>query len=419
MDRFIARQPIFDLERNVVAAELLFRNGVSNCFSGGDGNEATRQVLFNTFILFGITRLTGGRPAFINFPREVLLSDLVRLLAPNAAVIELLEDVRPDEEVLATCRELRELGYALALDDVTELESWGALVDLASIIKVDFRSCSLEQRIRIASRVRQSSAQLLAEKVETPEEFSQAREEGFVLFQGYFFAKPEVLRQRDIPPNRVQHLRLIRELGKRDLLLGRLEKIIKEDISLSYRLLRAINSPVYGLRSEIKSIRHALTLLGERDIRRWAILAALAGTSSSKPTELLQTALQRARFCESLASSLGLNDPDTAEELFLMGLFSVIDALLDMPMREALQEVGMPPRSRAALLGEASPFQLTFELTLAYEQGNWGWFSEHAGKLPIAPTVLFEIFADAVDWAHHVTGSQVVPVWSSLPPRQP
>ncbi len=415
MDRFIARQPIFNLEKVVVAYELLFRDGVANCFSGVDGNEATRQVLLNTFVLFGVTRLTAGSPAFINFPRELLLDDMLRLFPPQSVVIELLEDVPPDADVLSACAELRELGYTLALDDVTDLEKRGKLIDYVNVVKVDFRATSHEQQKRLVGEV--TSAQILAEKVETQEDFERAVDFGYSLFQGYFFAKPQMLKKRDVPANRAQHLRLIRELQSRQLQLERLEKIIKQEMSLSYRLLRYINSPVYGLRSEVKSIRHALTLLGERDIRRWALFAVLAGTARDKPTELLQTGLQRARFCEVLASAAGLKDRESADELFLTGLFSVIDALLDMPLEEALRDVAVPKRAAAALQGEPGPFKLVLDMALACEKGDWAWLAGHEKLLLVEPTTIAEVFVDAVDWAQQATQSQVTPVWATVPPK--
>ncbi len=416
MNRFIARQPIFNLRKEVVAYELLFRDGLTNCFSGIDGNEATRQVLLNTFVLFGINRLTAGKPAFINFPRDLLLTDMVKLFPPQAVVIELLEDVLPEPEVIKACADLGELGYTLALDDVVDLKQRGALVNHAKLVKVDFMASTQEQRAAIVEAALHSGVQLLAEKVETLDEFERAAAAGYTMFQGYFFAKPEILRKRDIPANRAQHLRLIRELHSREVVIDRLETIIKQEMSLSYRLLRYINSPVYGLRSEVKSIRHALTLLGERDVRRWALLAAISSTASDKPAELLQTGLQRARICEVLASAAGFRDRDAADELFLTGLFSVIDALLDAPLTDVLEDVSVPVRAAAALRGQAGPFRTVLEVALAYEKGDWECLAQNSENLAIAPDALTEVFVDAVDWAQQATQSQATPVWATIPP---
>jgi EAL and modified HD-GYP domain-containing signal transduction protein len=416
VELFIARQPVFDATRDVVGYELLFRNGLANCFSGIDGNEATRQVLLNTFVLFGISRLTGGKPAFINFTRDYLFNDLIRLFPPSSVVVELLEDIPPDREVLAACRWLKESGYALALDDVSDLSRYGDLLDLVDIVKIDFRAASPEKRKGMAKELMGYPIRLLGEKVETYEEFRVAVDEGFALFQGYFFAKPEVVRRREIPGNRVQHLRLIRELSKSQSDVDAIERIIKQDLSLSYRLLKYINSPLFGLRSEIRSVRHALTLLGERDVRRWATLAVLSSAATEKPPELLETGLMRARFCETLSTVVNGGVRQAAEEMFLVGLFSVLDALLDVSLEEAVREAGVPARVKAALLGVPSPWRSLLELALAYEQGHWEEVARILDSLGVDLAAVAKVFVDSVDFAHKATQAGGDTQWSSLPP---
>lgn len=403
MDLFIGRQPIFDAARDVVGYELLFRNGFVNSFSNIDGSEATRQVLLNTFVLFGLSRLTGGKPAFINFNREFLLSDLVLLFPPSSVVVEVLEDVAPDPEVLAACRRLKDAGYTIALDDVVELDAHGALLDLADVIKVDFRATSHEQRLAMSRRLAGGRAQLLGEKVETYDELRIAIEEGFALFQGYFFAKPEVVTRRDVPGSRAQYLRLMRELRKPETRVDELERIIKQDVSLAYRLIKYINSPLFGLRSEIRSVRHALTLLGERDVRRWATLAALCGIAPEKPPELLELGLLRARFCETLARVVGGGAREASEEMFLVGLFSVLDALLDLPLEDAVREAGVPVRVKAALLGVAGPWRNLLELAFAYERGEWERVTTILEALGIEAKAVAQVFVDSADWARQAT----------------
>jgi c-di-GMP-related signal transduction protein len=416
VDLFIARQPIFDATRDVVGYELLFRDGLSNCFGSTDGNEATRQVLLNTFVLFGLSRLTGGRPAFINFTREYLFNDLIRLFPPHGVVIEILEDIAPDAEVIAACRWMKESGYTLALDDVTSLEPYGELLGLADIVKVDFRATHPDKRREMAKRLMGTTVRLLAEKVETYQEFREAVDEGFALFQGYFFAKPEIMRKRDVPGNRAQYLRLLRELRKPEVTVDGLEHIIKQDISLSYRLLKYINSPLFGMRSEIRSVRHALTLLGERDVRRWSTLAALSGIAPEKPSELLETGLLRARFCETLSGVLGPDAREAADEMFLVGLFSVLDALLDVSLEEAVRDAGVPARVKAALLGVPSPLRNVLELVTAYERGEWETVTKLLDSLKIDLRAVAQVFLDSVDWAHHATRAQCEGPWSSAPP---
>ena len=416
MELFIARQPIFDAARDVVGYELLFRDGLKNLFSATDSNEATRQVLLNTFVLFGLNRLTGGKPAFINFTREFLLNDLVRLFPPQDIVVEVLEDVVPDAQVVAACRGLKEAGYTIALDDVVHLSACGDLLELADIVKIDFRQTNVEERGAIARAVGRRRLTLLAEKVESPEEFEAANAQGFTLFQGYFFAKPEVVKRRDVPGNRAHYLELLRELRKPNIELHEVAAIIKRDLSLSYRLLRYVNSPLFGLRAEVRSVQQALTLLGLQNVRRWAVLTTLSSAAPDKPPELLEVALSRARFCETLSSQID-GSQQAGEELFLMGLFSVLDALLDLPLQEALREACLPSRVKAALLGAPGPWRSVLDLTLAYERGEWGVASERMATLAVEPFAIARAFVDSVDWARRATQFQVEPSRSSLPAR--
>jgi EAL and modified HD-GYP domain-containing signal transduction protein len=413
---FIARQPIFDVTRDVVGYELLFRNGLANCFANIDGNEATRQVLLNAFVLFGQSRLTGGKPAFINFTRDFLFNDLVRLFPPTSVVVEVLEDIPADASVIAACRKLKDSGYTLALDDVVDLEPYGALLELIDIVKVDLRAVTPEKRKAMLAELAGRSIRLLGEKVETYEEFRAATEEGFALFQGYFFAKPEVMKRKDIPGNQAQYLRLLRELRKTECDADAIERIIKQDLSLSYRLLRYVNSPLFGLRSEVRSVRHALTLLGERDVRRWTTLAVLSGVAPDKPPELLETGLFRARFCETLASVVERGGREAAEEMFIAGLFSVLDGLLDLPLEDAIREAGVPSRVKAALLGIPSPWRSLLELAFAYERGEWESVTRSLDTLGIELSAVAQVFVNSVDWAHQAAQTNLDSRWSSHPP---
>jgi EAL and modified HD-GYP domain-containing signal transduction protein len=412
---FIARQPIFDVGLDVTGYELLFRNGLANCFSNIDGNEATRQVLLNTFVLFGQSRLTQGRPAFINFTRDFLFNDLVLLFPPNSVVVEILEDVPSDREVLAACRRLKDLGYSLALDDVVALDQYGELLELVDIVKVDLLAVGENERVELVRTLAKRPVRLLGEKVETYESLRRATAEGFSLFQGYFFAKPEVMHRKDVPGNRAQYLRLLKELKKPESDANVIESIIKQDLSLSYRLLKYVNSPLFGLRSEIRSVRHALTLLGERTVRRWTTLAVLSAAAPEKPPALLETGLFRARFCESLAVVVEKGASDVAEELFLAGLFSVLDALLDMPLADAIREAGVPSRVKAALLGVQSPWRSLLELAFAYERGEWDKVTQVLDGLGVDVTAVAKVFVDSVDWAHQACQTNAEGRWSSLP----
>jgi c-di-GMP-related signal transduction protein len=411
---FIARQPILDTGRTVRAYELLFRDSLQNTFSAHDGTEATRQVMVNGFIHFGMPMLTGGRRAFINITREVLLREYVLLFPKTSVVAEILEVVEPDAETVGACRHLKENGYTIALDDFAQLEGYEALLELADIVKIDLRATNAEQRHLIVQRARQINRriQLLAEKVETHEELNQALDEGFTLFQGYFFAKPEILHKKEVPGNKLQYLRLLGELHRPELDIEHLEALIRNDVSLSYRLLRYINSAFFGWRSEIRSLKHALVLLGERDIRKWASLVALSCLGEDKPLALLITGLTRARFAEMVAAATGM--AEQADHLFLVGAFSVIDAILDRPLSEALSGLAIPAEVHATLLGKPGPARERFELVIAYEQADWSRLSSLAHSIGMEEARIPEMYAGAVSWAEK---SFSAPIESVRPPE--
>ena len=413
MDVFVARQPIFDATRDVVGYELLFRDGLANAFSGIDGTEATRQVMLNTFVLFGVHRLTSGRPAFVNFTREALLGDMATLFPTQSLVIEILETVKEDPEVIAQCKKLREAGYTLALDDLTTIEGNEGLLECADIVKVDFRLVAPEQRRELAGYFRNKKIRLLGEKVETYDDFREAQDAGYALFQGYFFAKPEVLNRADVPGRRTHHLRLLRELQKPKVKLEEIEAIIKQDLALSYRLLRYINSSLFGLRAEIQSVRHALLLMGERDVRRWATLAALSAVANDKPPELIELGLARARFCENLRPILTQNT-EAAEELFLLGLFSVLDACMDMSITDALKELAIPARVKGALSGVPGAMRDVLELVLAFERADWDVIDVKGKALD--RNALIGAHLASIDWAHSACNTQYESRRPSAPP---
>jgi len=396
MDVFVARQPIFDATREAVAYELLFRDGFVNAFGAMDGSEATRQVMLNTFVLFGLQQLTSGRPAFINFTRECLLCDMITLFPTHSLVVEILETVEADPEVLAQCRRLRDLGYTIALDDFTCIEGNEALLELADIVKVDFRLVAPQQRKVLAEHFRTKNIRILGEKVETYDDFREAQDAGYALFQGYFFAKPEVIKRGAVAGSRSQHMRLLRELRRPDVSMNDIEPIIKQDLALSYRLMRYINSSTFGLRSEIQSVRHAMLLMGERDVRRWATLATLSSLSNDKPAELLEVGLIRARFCENLVPLLGRN-AENGDELFLLGLFSVLDACMDVPMADALKDLAVPARVKGALCGVPGTMHDILDLVMAFERGDWEFVDEHGKNLGL--TALAAAYVASIDWA--------------------
>ena len=399
MERFLARQPIFNWRRVVYGYELLFRSGLDNFFSHVDGDAASASTA-DTMILFGIERLTEGKRAFLNCTREFLVRDYAMLLPKDRVVIEILESVKLDEELLAACRRLKAQGYLLALDDFKDSKEWEPLISLADFIKVDLLATPAEEQARLAKKFASDKLRLIAEKVETHEDFKRTLDWGYSYFQGYFFSRPEILRRHDIPPNKLNYLRLLQAANQADMDIQSVAERVKAEASISYRLLRYLNSSAFFLASEVHSIPHALSLLGERGIRRWVSLVAVACMADDKPQELVMLPLIRARFCELLAPRAGLGN--VSNDLFLLGLLSAIDAILDMTMADILNELKIRSDIRDALLGTKNGLRDVFDVALLYEMARWEELDAAAEHVHIQSDDVPEQFMEAVDWSKRI-----------------
>jgi len=397
--RYVARQPIFDREEKVFGYELLFRDGVQNAFSG-DTDEASRETVDRS-LLMGIDVLCDGRRAFVNCTKDTLVHGLVRLLPSATTVVEVLEDVPPDAEVIAACQSLKEDGYLIALDDFVADDPRAPLAEMADIIKVELPLTTEEQRAELVKRYGPWRCRMLAEKIETQGDFVRAREQGFVYFQGYFFRRPEMLSTRVMPANRLNYLRMLQEVSRAELDVPGLEKLIKSEASVCYRLLRYLNSAVFGLRNEVHSVRHALSMLGERELRRWVRLVAAVGAGQDKASDLLLSALVRGRFGELMAPQVSHGESD----LFLLGLLSLIDAMLEMPMPEVLEKISLDHETKAVLLGEPSVLRPVFQLMLAHESGEWEAAAELARNMHLDPEATAGYYWQAQQWARDVSAA--------------
>jgi c-di-GMP-related signal transduction protein len=395
--RYVARQPIFDREEKVFGYELLFRDGLANAFNG-DSDEASRATLDNS-LLMGLDVLCDGRRAFVNCTHDTLLKGLVTLLPSTTTVVEILETVPADDEVIAACRGLKEAGYMIALDDYIADDPRKPLAEIADIIKVDMRLTTEEQRERLAKQFGPWRSRMLAEKVETHGDFVRARDQGFVYFQGYFFRRPETMSTRDMPANRLNYLRMLQEVSRPELNLAGLEQLIKGEASLCYRLLRYLNSPMFGFKKEIHSVKHALSLLGERDVRRWVRLVAAVGAGQDKTSDLVLSALVRGRFGELLSPKVKHGDSD----LFLMGLLSLIDIMLEMPMDAVLEKIPLDFATKAVLLGQPSVLRPIFQLMLAHESGEWDAAAALSQSLDLDSEDVASQYWQAQEWARELS----------------
>jgi len=401
---FLARQPIFNGREKVIGYELLHRSGTENFFAHEDGDQASSDVMSNSLLLFGLTRLVGNKKAFINVPRKTLLEGSYSVLPRERTVIEVLETVRPDEEVIKAFKKLKQDGFTLALDDFAGPVG-GPFTALADIIKVDFRQTTGDRRRRLVERFAGQGIQLLAEKVETREEFEEAIELGYSYFQGYFFCKPEIVSQREIRSSGINYMRLVREINQPSLDFDKLEQVVRQELSLSLKLLRYLNSCIFGFSNCVTSIKQALVLLGIERFRQWANFVAFGSACEATPSELLPTCLARARFCELVAPHAGLAGRDA--DAFLVGLLSVIDSVFGRPMEDVLNELCVTPEIRAALLTRESLLGQPLKLALAYERGNWDEVLPLIQSLGIANAHVGRLYLEAVTWADAVGNGSI------------
>jgi c-di-GMP-related signal transduction protein len=376
-ERFIARQPIFDKRLHVYAYELLFRGGSQNYFQVS--RNSSSGVIADSVTLFDLQTLTGPARAFVNVDELALRLGAARLLPPDRIVVEILETVNPSQDIVAICRELRSSGYVLALDDFVDHPKLAPLVELAQFLKVDFQLLDAGARSRLARKYANGKLALLAEKVETEQELAEARHLGFSFFQGYFFCKPSMIETREIPGDKLLQLQLLNAVSATDLDYPAIEHLMKREPSLLYRLLRYLNSPLLGVHTEVHSISQALSLLGENEFRRWVSIFAVVAMSAGKPPELVRTALTRGYFCEEFSSAVGLSEKRAT--LFLMGLLSITDALLDKPIGEVLRSLPASQELKTALTGGENRFRHVYELLLALERAEWSQLSSHIERL--------------------------------------
>jgi EAL and modified HD-GYP domain-containing signal transduction protein len=388
---FIARQPIFDRGLEVTGYELLFRGANQNVAVISDHDEATSTVVINAFTEIGLDNVVGERRAWLNVSRDFLIGGFARALPRSRVVLELLEDQKVDDALLECLEDHRAHGYEIALDDFGGNDQLLAALPHVDIVKVDLLGREPGEIAEDFDRLSCRGLTLVAEKVETREEYERYLEMGFDLFQGYFFCKPERMEARSVAPNRLTMLQVVAALQDPKIEIRELERLVTRDVALSYRLLRYINSAFFGLRREVGSISRALMLLGVANVKRWATLSIFA-SAEEKPRELIETALVRARFCE-------LAGEGNKDQLFTLGLFSVIDALMDAPMEKVLDSMPFPDEMRHALMGGASPMGDLLRTALSFERGEFSPPNHEFGQA----------YIEAMAWATNAAGELFAP----------
>ncbi|WP_419393802.1 EAL and HDOD domain-containing protein [Cytobacillus praedii] len=414
MEVFVARQPIFNLTEEVFGYELLYRKDKKeNAFPNVDGDQATTELIINSFLSIGIDKLSNGKPCFINFTENLLKLGLPTYFRPREIIVEILETVIPSPELIEICMDLRAQGYRIALDDfvLNELNPYTHdLLKLADIIKVDFLCTPVEMREKIEAIAKDLKIEMVAEKVETREAFEAAKERGYHYFQGYFFAKPVIISTHDVPTYFHSYYEMIQNLSMTEPNIDRITELIERDISLSYKLLKLINSPAFRPKQKINSIRQAVVLLGLIELQKWIYVLAVRESSVGKreiSQEKIHISLTRARMCEEI-EKIRQNRPSSPSN-FMTGMFSMVDSLLCMPMDIILKDLPLEEEICEALTGKENQLKDVLDLVLAVEKAEWTVISEKCKELTIDEKDLFKIYAESLSWANELSfGEQLI-----------
>ena len=394
---YVARQPIFDKNKNIFAYERLFRDGTANYVPDIDGDVGTTSLLADTFFSFGIDTLAGGRKSFINFTQNLLEKKVPLLLPKETTVIEILEDVKPDPALIDACAQMAADGYTIALDDFVYLPELEPLIAMATIIKFDFRLTPKEAIDDYLKQLSRNSLCLLAEKVETHDEFEAAQRMGFELFQGYFFCKPEVIQGREIQGSQLTLMMIMAQINSDTFNCDELERLIARDMGLSYKLFKYLNSAFFARANKVTSVKQALVYLGEKEIRRFVSLVAMSRLAEGKPDELIRAACIRGRFCELLGADA--HAQTAPSEMFTLGMFSLIDAVIDQPMDKILAELPLSSQIKHALVDAKGRLAGYIELVRSYETGQWDRVSRLSQTLKLDGKTLPVLYLQACKWS--------------------
>jgi c-di-GMP-related signal transduction protein len=397
---FVSRQPILDATGKVFGYELLHRETTAASGAGETAEAAGARGLTDVVLGLGLDTLAEGKPAFLNFTRDLLVGQAATLLPPAKTVIQLRRGLQVDEEVVTACHQLHDAGYRLALDFISDPES-ERLLPFVKFLKIDVRSMSTAAAATLVKRFSAGNAKVIAEKVESAEAFKEAKAAGFSLFQGYYFCRPITCKATALPQRKLAYMQLLSALRQPNVGVREIEEIVKHDVSLSYRVLRCVNSAAFGLRSEVTSIRQALVMIGIAPIRKWVSVWSIAGLTSGGTSELATVSLLRARCCELLGEKLGGRVADS--EMFLLGLCSLLDAILDRPLEEAVADLPLPADVRTALLGGNNVPRQILDVVIAYENGNWDEALEKARALGLAEDSPATVYSDALKWARELS----------------
>ena len=395
---YAARQPILDREKKLFAYELLFRDSINNVFPDIDGDEATSKMVEASKFNMGITEFTGNKPAFINFTLETLEQGYPQMLTTDEIIVEILEAVKPGKKLLSLVTELHEKGYTLSLDDYHHQKVWQHFYPFINIIKINVQRVDIEEIQTVKEAITQfPHIKLLAEKVETHEQYQQAFDLGFEYFQGFFFSKPEMVKSKNLSPSQMAMAELLYETSKPELDLAAITSVFERDVTLSYKLLRYANSPIFRRRSEIATIKQALVILGSGELKRFIGLMFATNVNPDKPTELIKVAMARAKFCELVAGEV--KSPIDISIAFLTGLLSMIDAILDEDIESILAKLPLAQEIKDTLLTKKGTLAAIIKLLELIEHADWDKTAFVIDKLALNKEQVLAHYNEALAWA--------------------
>ncbi|MBA6292597.1 HDOD domain-containing protein [Colwellia sp. MB3u-70] len=399
---YAARQPILGIDKDLFAYELLFRDSIINVFPDIDGDEATTKIIEASNFNLGISEFTGNKPAFINFTLETLIKGYPETLTPEEVVVEILETVKPGKKLLSICKDLHEKGYTIALDDYIHQAVWQHFYPFIHIIKIDWQDTTLDTIKLVKTAIKDfPHIRLLAEKVETYEEYNQALALGFVLFQGFFFAKPEMVKTKSLSPSQIAMAELLYETSKKELDLASITSVFERDVTLSYKLLRYTNSAIFKRCTDISTIKQALVILGSAELIRFLGLMFAANINPDKPSELINAAMTRAKFCDLMASEI--KSPLDNSIAFLTGLLSLIDAIVDEDLANILNKLPLAQQIKDTLLTRKGDMAALIILLEFIERAEWSKTNVVMVKLGLNKANVLKSYNQAITWADEQT----------------
>ncbi|PDO85502.1 EAL and HDOD domain-containing protein [Kosakonia pseudosacchari] len=403
MYSFVARQAIFDKQLNTVGYELLFRNSMDNRFPDMSAEQATTQLIEEQFLSAPVGRKSDNSTVYVNFPYQLLVEGLAETLPINRVVIEILENAEPDIKLLETVKRMHTLGFRIALDDFEPGNQWEAFMPYVNVIKFDIRRSPREKisDYILANRELLRHAVFLAEKVETYEEFETFKKLGFHLFQGYFFSKPVVTRRNKLAQNRAFALKLMQEVNVESPNLNKIEDLLKRDVSLSFKIMRYAQNILYNTRGisgfRNQSLRDIVVYLGIGEMRRFVLVACLTSFEDVTNTEIYYLSLIRAKFCELVAARTSTNN--IANDAFMVGLFSLLDVILGLPLEELMAQIAVSPEVARALEANSGELYPYVQLARLYEQRMWDEASDVAHEIGLPNSAISELMNQAAKWA--------------------